>query len=86
MVGHTHEDVDQVFKTLFRFFLSSAHSHALGFAIGPIDLNTLNHEKKETITQKSTFLKMDSGVCRLSKTQRDYHITLMKHLRTIMRE
>ena len=61
MVGHTHEDVDQVFKTLFRFFWSSAHLHALGFAIGPIDLNTLNHEKKERITRNQLFKRWTAG-------------------------
>ena len=57
MVGHTHEDVDQVFKTLFRLFLSSAHSHALGFAIGPVDLNTLNYEKKRDDNPEINFFK-----------------------------
>lgn len=61
-------------------FLSSVHSHSLGFAI---DLNATM--KTMTMNQKASFLRIHSGVCPLSKTQRDYQITLIQHLRTITR-
>lgn len=43
------------------------------------------HENNDDEPENNVFLKIHSGVCKLSKTQRDYHITLIQHLRTVTR-